>query len=159
VELIKLNLGCADNILPGYINIDHKVFPGFENVVVQMDLNQGLSYPGDSADVILASDVLEHLTNQINIMNECWRVLKMGGIFDILIPTTDGRGAFQDPDHKSFWNRNTFWYYDKSNAHHSRFAKHYGIKAAFSVIQEQEQHLDDKIEKLWITLRKETLPW
>lgn len=157
--MIKLNLGCANNILPDYINIDHQAFPGYEDKVVVMNLENGIAYPDDYADVILASDVLEHLTNQIKIMNECWRVLKLGGILDILLPTTDGRGAFQDPDHKTFWNRNTFWYYDKFNAHHSRFAKHYGIHAAFSVVQEQEQHLDDKIEKLWITLKKETLPW
>ena len=28
-------------------------------------------------------------------------------------PSTDGRGAFQDPTHVSFWNSNSFWYYTK----------------------------------------------
>lgn len=93
------------------------------------------------------------------IMNECWRVLKMDGILDIVVPTTDGRGAFQDPDHKSFWNRNTFWYHDVSNAHHSRFAKHYEINAAFVVTFEQESVDTGNIHKLWITLRKVELPW
>lgn len=25
-------------------------------------------------------------------------------------PSTDGRGAFQDPAHRSWWNENSFWY-------------------------------------------------
>ena len=28
-------------------------------------------------------------------------------------PSTDGRGAFQDPTHVSFWNSNSFWYYTR----------------------------------------------
>jgi hypothetical protein len=28
-----------------------------------------------------------------------------------LTPSTDGRGAFQDPTHVSFLNENSFWYY------------------------------------------------
>ena len=30
-----------------------------------------------------------------------------------LTPSTDGRGAFQDPTHVSFWNSNSFWYYTR----------------------------------------------
>ena len=30
-------------------------------------------------------------------------------------PSTDGRGAFQDPTHVSFWNSNSFWYYTRAD--------------------------------------------
>jgi hypothetical protein len=30
-----------------------------------------------------------------------------------ITPSTDGRGAFQDPTHVSFWNSNSFWYYTR----------------------------------------------
>ncbi len=39
-------------------------------------------------------------------MNEIWRICKPGATLDILVPSTDGRGAFQDPTHVSFWNIN-----------------------------------------------------
>ena len=30
-------------------------------------------------------------------------------------PSTDDRGAFQDPTHVSFWNSNSFWYYTRAD--------------------------------------------
>jgi hypothetical protein len=44
-------------------------------------------------------------------MNEAFRVLAPGGIVDILVPTTDGRGAWCDRTHVSFWNIRSFRYY------------------------------------------------
>jgi hypothetical protein len=54
-------------------------------------------------------------------------VLTHLGKLDILVPSTDGRGAFQDPTHVSFWNINSFYYYQKDD-----HRKLYGIKAKFS---------------------------
>ncbi|MDP2159413.1 MAG: hypothetical protein Q8K02_02950, partial [Flavobacterium sp.] len=59
--------------------------------------------------------------------------------------------------HKSFWNRNSFWYYEKGNAHYDRFAKSYGVKACFIVDFEKDEYHPDKIEKLSIILRKAQL--
>ena len=44
-------------------------------------------------------------------MEEIWRVLKDGGVLNHMTPSTDGRGAFQDPTHRSFWNINSWLYY------------------------------------------------
>ena len=52
-------------------------------------------------------------------MNEAYRVLAPGGWLFIDVPSTDGRGAFQDPGHVSFWNENSFWYY--TNRDFARF--------------------------------------
>jgi hypothetical protein len=49
-------------------------------------------------------------------MSEAFRVLKPGGTFDIDVPSTNGMGAFQDPTHKSFWNVNSFLYYNEAQA-------------------------------------------
>lgn len=46
-------------------------------------------------------------------MNEAWRVLGHKGLLEVWVPSTDGRGAFQDPTHVSFWNQNSFAYYSK----------------------------------------------
>ena len=49
----------------------------------------------------------------IHFMNEAHRVLKVGGLLDCLIPSTDvaGRGAWQDPTHVSYWNESTLLYF------------------------------------------------
>lgn len=132
---LKLNLGCCDRVMPGYENVDIIDGPGVDSVV---DLSQGpWPWPSGAVTHIVAHDVIEHLPNKIQTMNEIHRVLEHDGTVDILVPTTDGRGAWQDPTHVSFWNRNSFWYYEKGNAHHDRFAHHYGITASFRVTAER----------------------
>ena len=37
------------------------------------------------------------------------------GLAAVATPSTDGRGAFQDPTHVSFWNSNSFWYYSRAD--------------------------------------------
>jgi hypothetical protein len=70
-------------------------------------------------------------------MEEAYRCLKPGGTFEIMVPSTDGRGAFQDPTHKTWWNMNSFSYYCQ-NAYNPSIAanyklahSHYGIKCHY----------------------------
>jgi SAM-dependent methyltransferase len=111
-EWVKINLGSNRNVLPGWINTD--IYP-FEGVDVVADLNQPWPWDDDYATYIRAYDLVEHLRSPAFTMNEAWRVLGHGGIFEIWVPSTDGRGAFQDPTHVSYWNFNSFQYYSKRN--------------------------------------------
>ena len=94
------------------INID------LEEGNLKHDLNDGIPLPDNSVGVIWASHIIEHLHDKHKIMCEIHRVLADGGWAFIQVPSTDGRGAFQDPTHVSYWNENCFWYYtraDKAN--------------------------------------------
>lgn len=64
---------------------------------------------------IRAVDFLEHIhaSEVVHLMNEIHRVLKPGGWLLTRTPSTDGRGAWQDPTHVSFWNQNSWWYYTR----------------------------------------------
>ena len=62
-----------------------------------------------------AIDILQKFADPTFAMSEIYRVLCDGGWAFIQVPSTDGRGAFQDPSHKSYWNQNTFWYYTNKN--------------------------------------------
>ena len=103
---MKLNLGCSDRHLDGFVNVD-RVLPADELV----DLQDVWPWPDNSVFLILAHDIIEHLPDKIQTMNEAFRVLEPGGRIEIEVPTTNGPGAFQDPTHVSFWNRNSFLYY------------------------------------------------
>ncbi len=83
------------------------------------DLDETWPLEDNSVGVIRAADAIEHLKSPLHLMNEAYRVLAPGGFFLISVPSTDGRGAWQDPTHVSFWNQNSFWYYTKSS--HSRY--------------------------------------
>jgi len=75
------------------------------------DLEKPFPFEDNSVGIIRASHVFEHLHDPVHTMNEAYRILAPGGWLFIEVPSTDGRGAFQDPNHVSFWNENSIWYY------------------------------------------------
>jgi len=81
---------------------------------LNVDLNHKWPFADDSVGVIRASHIFEHLNDPIQTMNNAYRALAPGGFLFCEVPSTDGRGAFQDPTHVSFWNENSFWYYTRS---------------------------------------------
>ena len=104
--LLKVDIGGGLNPYPGYTTIDTR-----ETADYVYDLNDGIPLPDNSVGVLNASHILEHLHDKTKIMSEIHRVLAHGGWAFIEIPSTDGRGAFQDPTHVSYWNENSFLYY------------------------------------------------
>lgn len=134
----RLNLGCSTDLRLGYENVD--IFPPCDTCV---DLAKGI-WPWDesSVDEIRAHDVFEHIANPDYpsfmwkpwVMNQAHRVLKPGGKLDLFIPTTDGRGAFQDPGHVTFWTPNDLFYYCEEFAEWQRFHNAYGITARFKLV-------------------------
>jgi SAM-dependent methyltransferase len=123
----SLNLGCGLKHLDGFVNIDNRSETDPDLVC---DVTGGLPYEDNSVDLVRADDFLEHIPigKVIPLMNEIWRVLKPDGIFESSTPSTDGRGAFQDPTHVSFWNRNSWEYYSKKPVREL-----YGIVADFDI--------------------------
>jgi len=106
-----LDLGGRLNAWEGFKTVDL-----FDADVIT-NLNDVWPFEDNSVGVIRASHVFEHLVNPVHVMNEAYRVLAPSGWLLVDVPSTDGRGAFQDPTHVSFWNSNSFWYYtDRSYA-------------------------------------------
>jgi hypothetical protein len=125
-EILRLNLGSGYRKIGGYINIDNR---SETEPDLLLDVIEGLPYQDDSVDEVRAWDFLEHIPTSkvVAVMEDIFRVLKPMGKFEIFVPSTDGRGAWQDPTHVSFWNANSFFYY-MDDAHRNL----YGIKAKFS---------------------------
>ncbi len=70
---------------PDWVNLDSSVsVPG----VIKHDLRRGLPFPDASFDVAYGSHVLEHLEPgaAAQLLRECHRVLKPGGIARIVVP-------------------------------------------------------------------------
>jgi O-antigen biosynthesis protein len=81
-----------------------------EDVVVIDPERPVLAHADDSVGVIKMIDLLQRVPDRVALLNECFRALCHGGLIITQTPSTDGRGAFQDPSHVSFWNENSFWY-------------------------------------------------
>lgn len=106
-NLLVVDLGGGIDPKPGCLTIDQA------EADIIADLNAGIPLADNSVGVINASHVLEHLRDPVQSMREIHRVLADGGWAFIEVPSTDGRGAWQDPTHVSFWNENSFWYYTR----------------------------------------------
>lgn len=97
----------------GYLSVDKK------GATLTADLNEKWPFEDSTVSVVRASDALEHLANQQHVMSEIHRVLRPGGYLLSDTPSTtgpngeSGMGAWQDPTHVTFWNRNSFWYWTK----------------------------------------------
>lgn len=74
-----------------------------------------LDLPDDSVGIIRVHEALQLLSDKVGSLDEIYRVLAHGGLASVSVPSTDGRGAFQDPRHVSFWNENSFWYVTDRN--------------------------------------------
>ena len=106
-----LDLGAHHGKPEGYEGIDLRPGPGVDIVgdFMTVDIEPG------SVGVIRAYDFLEHIPDKTAVVKRCYDLLAHGGVLLTMTPSTDGRGAFQDPTHVSFWNSNSWWYYTDAN--------------------------------------------
>jgi predicted SAM-dependent methyltransferase len=114
----KLNLACGEDIRPikdNWLNVDVFKAPGVE----YLDLYT-LPWPlnDNEFDLVLASHILEHVPFHLEqyghtknflimFMEEVWRILKPGGIIEIIVP--GGINSFAHAiDHKRIVTAKTF---------------------------------------------------
>ena len=104
---MKIDLCGGFNKPQGYLSVDK-----FNGDIIA-DLDEGIPLSDGSCGVVRAFDALEHIKDTQHIMKEIHRVLAVGGVLISNTPSTDGRGAWQAPDHISFFNENSFWYWTR----------------------------------------------
>ena len=85
--VVKLQLGCGSNRLPGWLNTDMNVYTvraGAE----YLDVSKKFWLPDCSVDYVFSEHLFEHLTypQAGHMLSECHRVLKPGGVIRIATP-------------------------------------------------------------------------
>ncbi|MBW4682214.1 MAG: methyltransferase domain-containing protein [Microcoleus vaginatus WJT46-NPBG5] len=80
-----LNVGCGSTFHLAWTNID---FSPQSPDVQRYDIRKKLPYLDNCFDACYSSHVLEHLTKEEakNLVSECWRVLKPGGVARLVVP-------------------------------------------------------------------------
>jgi predicted SAM-dependent methyltransferase/glycosyltransferase involved in cell wall biosynthesis len=124
-----LDLGGGINSPAGWESVD------IHSASVIANLEEKWPFEDSSVGALRCQDIIEHIhpDKVVHFMNEAYRVLHHGGLMLIEVPSTDGRGAFQDPSHVSFWNSNSFWYYTK--AHMRKYIEHFGANMRFQQVR------------------------
>jgi len=83
---LRLHVGCGQEALAGWVNIDNKQLPGVDRV---LDVTRGL--PFENAAAIYAEHFLEHLSldHGLAFLAECRRALSDAGILRLSTPNLD----------------------------------------------------------------------
>ena len=94
---------------------------------------------------VRASHVMEHIpagVPRIHVMNEAWRVLADGGLFEVVVPLFVP-GMWQsiaDPTHVSFWVQESFAYFEGTLAPNADYGLCYWDRVGWDVIDGWEGH-------------------
>ena len=161
-ETIAVDLGCGPNPMNRFnankaYGVD--LYEDNEKGVLKCRLGfEKLPFDDNSLDYLTAYDLLEHIPRYsdnsevgnapfIYLMNECYRVLRKGGLFLSMTPIYPYLGAFQDPTHNNIMTVGTFKKYFSNEKY--EIAKHYGINANFEIKYQRMlgQHLVAVLQK------------
>lgn len=144
----KIELGGGKNPKKGYINFDHS----FDGSDICIDLEKSeLPINDNIIEKIYSNHFFEHLGDIINLMNECWRVLKWGGKMEIIVPHKDCIVAWQDPTHKRYYNTQSMKYF--CGEYLKKYSLDYEIESCFKQESVKVTTPDPKI------IKGETLPY
>lgn len=125
-----LELGSGVHPTPGAIHHDRIKHADYIDLAFDLDV---LPWPisDEAHDKIIALDVMEHLRLDINIwLNECWRILKPGGLLILRLPAYNNPVSWRDPTHRRVFHPETFDYWDKSKPLYQDYGHFYFYEAA-----------------------------
>ena len=128
-KILKIDLACGNNKLgEDWLGVDIIPFPTVD-MVWDLDVYPW-PFPDGCATTILCSHYVEHINPArggfLKFMDECWRILKIGGEMGVAAPYGVSEGYVQDPTHCNPVNHATFFYFDP--LHKSDFYKVYHPK-------------------------------
>jgi SAM-dependent methyltransferase len=86
-EVRRLNWGCGDWVVPGWINSDIKDGPG----ILSCDVREGLPLDTDSIDYAVSIHALPEFkyTELVGVLEELRRVLRPGGVLRLALPNLE----------------------------------------------------------------------
>lgn len=115
-QLIMLDVGCGFNCQAGFVGMDKRDVSGVQIVHDAEDIPWPLE--NESCSVITMIHLIEHIKpwRQIDVINECWRVLEMNGVLVLATPYGMSFRYFQDPTHCSPWVEATPEYFIKGKS-------------------------------------------
>jgi SAM-dependent methyltransferase len=113
-QMLKINLGCGDKKLEGYVNIDKAASVKPDLVFDLDDARVRLPFEDSSVDEIYTEHTLEHIKNFQELIQEMLRVSKIDAIWIIDVPWHSSWGQANDPTHVRCFTHHSFDYYYKA---------------------------------------------
>lgn len=97
---IRLNVGCGATVIGGTLGVDHPSNP--TPGILHWDADSGNPLPFDNKEVseIHCYHFLEHCAHPVAVLQEFQRILRPGGVLNIVVPHYSSQLAIEDLDHK-----------------------------------------------------------
>jgi len=109
--VLKLNLGCGNDYMIGYLNCDVTDKLKIDQIV---NLELPLRFNDNSVDEIIIYHTLEHVHNFIPLMEELHRISKDGTIIKVKVPYFASASAFKLRTFNYFDPEHWYSYYSKA---------------------------------------------
>lgn len=127
IESKKINIGCGNKQMPGYINLDSVALPGVD-VVHNLNISPW-PLKDNYFEEVYCDNVLEHLSSITKSMEEIWRICENKAKVKIIVPIFPSVWSFCDPTHKSIFTYFTFNYFRPEDG------LNYYSKARFKILK------------------------
>lgn len=141
-----LNIGCGRYPLEGAVNHDKELY--CDHVDITHDLDE-YPWPWDDEefDEIHAMDVLEHLKDFVKSLEECHRILKLGGRMNIRVPHFAYEIAYDDPTHRCLLTPKSVDYFIEG----TEYCKSFGF---YSPMRWKKLSCEVEDGNIWFVLEK-----
>ena len=150
-QIRRLHWGCGNITPSGWINSDIAEGPGID---ISCNILNGLPLDDESIDYISSQHVLPELKiyDQVDVLRELRRVLKLGGVLRLCLPDLDRAiAAYQSGEHDYFlvcdWNTisgnfitQILWYNCSRTPFTYEFAEELLKKAGFADVSRVSYH-------------------
>ncbi len=136
---MKLHLGCGDDRIEGFVNVD---FDKAANPDQVADLNGTWPWDDNSVSYIITKHTAEHLDSTVSFLKEVCRVCKNNAIVEITVPYFACRTAFCDPTHKQFFSYSTLDNWDISL--HDTYRTRYNVDIQYLIIEKKFSFLGNE---------------
>lgn len=160
----KINIGCGRDYKEGWLNTDiseeckadvyfdirkDPILIGNKHQVLVNDGRKSFNvddvYPSGKAEYIYISGVLEQIGKNehlIHALNECHRVLKPGGIMEVIVPNARFAIAHQDPMDVRKFTPETFPYFELGSRQYKLYGSVYGFMGWSKItLEENARHI------------------
>jgi predicted SAM-dependent methyltransferase len=139
----RVHLGCGEQLKPGWLNFDrvcarpdvYRLDCAIEDLTTVIEPH--------SADYVFSEDFLEHIPpdRRVHVINQCWAILKPGGIMEHFVPNAGSRNDYGSPTHVSHWNLQTFEHFDVDSYRWAKDRVFEGIVGGFTKVSAELLHV------------------
>lgn len=122
---MKLNLGCGNKKMEGYINCDISKQVNPDKV---LDIREELPFSDNCVDEIIVEHILEHINDLESVLKEFHRVCRNGARIYIATPYFSHESAYSNYQHKRFFTWTTFDLFEKNHSQHFHTTLNFKIR-------------------------------